>query len=263
MRRAVLGCIMLLAALVVGQGCGPKTADDPASARLTAARTAWLAGDYPKAEAAYRRYLKEFSKAPERLEAWRRLADIARDVRGDPGEAAGVLESALLEFYKNPIVKNALAAEAAEAWLRANEPGRAVGHLRGLLAETHVPPKNRVRASLQLARALQRLHDPAGAATVLRQCRTSGIGPTMAAPCSVRLAGLLLEANLPEEARALWKAVYDDGAVDASVRATAGFALGEEAEARHDKRAAKAWYEAVRKIYPNPAVIEKKLDYLR
>ena len=63
--------------------------------------------------------------------------------------------------------------------------------------------------------------------------------------------------------RSIWKAVYENGTIDASFRATAGFALGEEAETRHDRNAAQTWYAAVREIYPNPAVIEKKLEYLR
>jgi len=263
MRQTVVGCILLLAALVVGQGCSPDAADDPAAARLAAARTAWLAGDYARAETAYQGYLKDFPQASGRLEAWRRLADIARNVRGNPGEAAGILEAALLEFYKNDTVKDDLAAAAAETWLQAHEPARAVEHLRGLVAETRLPPERRVRASLQLARALRRLHEPQAAMAVLRQCRASGLSPAAVAPCSLRLAGLLLETNTPDEARALWRAVYEDGTVDAALRASAGFSLGEEAEARHDRTAARTWYEAVRKIYPNPAVIAKKLDYLR
>jgi len=263
MRRTLLWCVLFLTALAAGQGCGPNPEPDLAATLFGAARTAWLAGDYPKAEQDYQRYLRDFPKAPERLEAWRRLADIARDVRGNPGEAASVLESALLEFEKNRAVRDDLAAAAGEAWLQAKQPARAAEHLRTLLAGGSLPPEGRVRISLQLAQSLTMLEDVSGAETALRLCHQAGPTAAIAAPCSLRLAAVLLEQNKPEAARSLWKAVYENGTIDASFRAAAGFALGEEAETRHDRKAAQTWYEAVREIYPNPAVIEKKLEYLR
>lgn len=262
MPRWIAWFVLTLAVLTCGQGCESKPDVAPVTTLLEAARTAWLAGDYPQAEAAYQRYLKEAMQTPERLEAWQRLADIAGTVWGNPGNAAAILEAALLEYGQEPAIMADLTASAASAWLLAKQPAKAAEHLRILLSMESLGPAMRVQASLELAQALVMLHDLSGAVGALRSCRQGQLAASVTAPCSLRLAGLYVDLNNPDAARAIWLDVYHDGMINAQLRGEAGFALGELAEARHDKEEARAFYTSVKDWYPNPQVIVKKLQFL-
>jgi len=249
--------------LLTGQGCGQNDAGATAAAVLEQGRAAWLASDFDQAQTLYQTYLTRFPQGSDRLEAWKRLGDIALNVKGNPAAAARILESALLEFEARPSLRDDLAADAAKAWLQAGEPARALVHLQGLLEKTSLSIENRVTFSLQYSRALMALHRFSDALHVLEQCRQADVSRAATAPCALSQAALLRELQQADAARLLWNDLFSDTAVPAAVRAQAGFALGEDAEARHDRKAAKEYYEALRNIYPNPAVIDKKLDYLR
>ena len=263
MRLIAFWWFFALAVLVCGQGCSRNESRDAALAVMEKARTAWLASDYARAEEQYQQYLQQFQHGADRLEAWQRLADIDQNVKGEPALAASVLESALLEFEAKPAVHDDLAAAAATAWLQAGEPERASIHLRNFLDRKALPIDKRVHFSLQLTRALTKLNKLTDAVAVLEQCRQADPDPAATAPCTLGAAAVRRDMHELDVARSLWKQLFENTALDTSIRAAAGFALGEEAEARHARKEAVAWYTALRDIYPNPAVIDKKLDYLR
>ncbi len=256
----VLGLAGLVLVLAVQACQGPGA--DAASAALSTARRAYLAGEYLRAEAAYQHYLQAFPHGPDRLEAWQRLADIELDARENPAQAATLLEAALLEFGVDPKAGPDLLARAAQMRLTLSDPDKASAHLQALLALPHLSDQRRAEASLQLARARSLARDPEGALAVLAACAAGRLPPDLAGGCGLRRGELLLRLGRLDEGQAVLTVLYDNPALEANLRAQAGFALAQAAEARNDKPAARALYEAIKDSYPNPMAVQKNLDYL-
>jgi tetratricopeptide (TPR) repeat protein len=263
MRRLAVGKLagLALVGLLLVQGCGSRPESDTAGQVLAEARQAWLAGDFPQAEADYQRYLQAFPQGADRLEAWKRLADIAYAVRGQAAAALTLLEAGLLEKGIDEARFFELAGLAVETAMASRQYAKAAALARELLARDGAPSALVVQATVALEQALDAQGDGRGAREALEQCRTRLGDDIASAPCSLRL-GLLLSGQESKEAQAIFQGLYDNGAVEARIRAQAGFALGEAAEARQDKATARTWYEAVKNSYPNPMVIAKKLELL-
>lgn len=232
------------------------------AARAEAARQAWLANDFPAAETAYQDYLQRFPDGLDRVEAWKRLADIAFAVKGQPGPAVTLLETALLEKRLTATQFFDLADTAMDTALLARQYAKVIGFGGLMLERPDVPPALLPTISLRREQAFLALGSPTEALATLRQCRQHLGDAARAAPCTLAL-GLLLAKDDIKEAVPLFLALYDDPNVASTLRARAGFALGEAAETDHDPARARYWYEAIKDSFPNPKVVRKKLDLLK
>ena len=255
------GWLVCLALLCLSPACGPGPEPDPAQLALDRARQAWLAGDYALAEQRYQCYLQDVKTGPDRLEAWKRLADIALDVWNNPANGLTLLEAAMLEAGPDSPEQPSLLRRAVEAALSANNPAKAL-ELLDVLDWRPLAAEDRVFVPLRREQAMRRRHDLAGAIAVLEACRRADLPTSATAPCAARLAALHTELGRPESAVPVWQALLDDGTIDATIRAQAGFALAEAAEARNDKATARALYERIRDWHPNPKVVQRKLEYI-
>lgn len=251
-----------LVLLLLGQACTGGPEQDEATRKLVRARQAWLTGDYAKAEAGYQRYLQDVKNGPGRLEAWQRLTDIALIVWGNPAAAAPLLDAAMLEIGPDDPALTELLVAAVDVALRTDNTAKALDLLQALAARQDLSPSRRVWVALHREQALTMRHDLPGAKQTLEACRQADLPAATTAPCSLRLATVLSESGQQERACAIWQSVFQDTTVNTTLRAQAGFALAETAEARRDKKTARQLYEAIKDWYPNPVVIHHKLDYL-
>lgn len=259
---SVLSWCWLLGGLFLLGACQEAPDVTSPAARIDAARQAWLANDFPAAETTYQDYLQRFPDGPDRVEAWKRLADIAFAVRGQPAPAVTLLETALLEKHLSTAQFFDLADTAMDTAMRARQYAKVIGFAELILESPDVPQPLVPTVFLRRKHALLALGRADEAAASLRQCQVRLGDAARAAPCTLAL-GLLLAKDDPKEAVPLFLALYDDPSVALDLRARAGFALGEAAEADHDPARARYWYEAVKDSFPNLKVVSKKLDLLK
>jgi tetratricopeptide (TPR) repeat protein len=243
------------------QACDSSQDARVEAAHLAEARQAWLAGDFNEAEAGYQAYLQRFPDGPGRVESWKRLADIAYVVRGQPAKAVTLLETALLEKKLDETSFLELSSMAIEASQRARQNDKTVFFSRNVLEQPNIPPSASLPVFLSLAQAQLGLGDVQSALDTLRECRQKIQVPALSAPCSFQLAKLVSPTD-SGVAQTIFLSLYNDVTVDTILRAQAGFALGEAAEMRHNSALAKFWYEAIQNTYPNPKVIVNKLQLL-
>lgn len=256
-------CMLALAVLLCGQGCSSADAPHNATTLLENARSAWLTGDYRQAGTLYQQYLADFPQAPERVEAWKRLADIEQNVKGNPQAAARYPEDALLEFAGQQDLKISLTALTAAAWFHAKKYQNAIKYYNVLLDIDTLSVQQRVAYSIGLSDSLVGLQEYDEAISPLLQCIQHDTTGNETASCSLKLASLYFDRHKADAARELLQHIVTNTQIESQYRAEAGLALGEDAEARTDRKAAIFWYEAIREFYPNLAVIDKKLAYLR
>jgi hypothetical protein len=252
-------CLGLL--LVAQAGCdGPR--EDGAARLLETARRAFLDSQYLRAEAAYEHYLQAYPAGQDRLEAWRRLADIALDFREAPDKAAVLLEAAVLEFAGDPATVADLSSTAASLRFDRKEYSRAAADCRAVVDLPGAPDEARLDCHLLLARTELAQRNEAQAFARYQACRQSDLSLAAKARCALAQAELLLRLERPADAEPLLQEIFAGATLSPALRAQAGFALGQLKEASGDKAAARALYKAARPLHPNPMVVDKRLELL-
>jgi hypothetical protein len=252
----------LIGLLAVQAGCSGPTPDAEARV-LETARRAFLDSQFLRAETAYEFYLQAYPQGSARLEAWKRLADIGLEVRESADKAATLLEAAVLEFAADPVVAADLLTTAAGLRFARKDYPRAAAHCRAVLDMGHAPAGNVLDCYLLSARLDQVQHNESKALTRYEACRQAALPASDAARCTLAQAELLTRLERPAEAEPLLQAVFAAAAIAPALRAQAGFALGQLFEARKDTAAARAIYQAVRPLHPNPLVVDKRLSFLQ
>ena len=262
-RRFLIGIALAgLSLLLLGQaGCREKGGDETAS--VVAARSAFIDGEYLRAEESYEKYLQANPKGKYRLEAWERLADISQYVRNAPAKTAKLLESSLLEYGGDPETASRLLLRAARMRTALKEYDKA-GSLYGKLLDNHALPQvQRVDIVLEYAHSRLEAHDDAGALALLRQTAATPLAPELKAKVTLELALLQLRLRLLPQAQTLLREVYETDAYPQALRARAGFALASLLQEKRETAAAAQILESLRPLYPNPQAIEQQLKALQ
>ena len=252
-------CLGLL--LMAQAGCDGPREDGPARL-LETARRAFLDSQYLRAETAYEQYLQAYPSGPDRLEAWRRLADIALDFRESPDKAATLLEAAVLEFAGDPATKADLLATAAGLRFDRKAYARAAADCRAVVDLAGAPDQRRLDCQLLLGRLELAQRNEIQAIARYEACRQSDLPGTESARCALAQAELLLRLERLSQAEPLLQEIFATANSAPALRAQAGFALGQLKEAAGDKAAAREVLKAVRSLHPNPLVVDKRLELL-
>ncbi|HML54921.1 MAG TPA: hypothetical protein PKC79_12560 [Solidesulfovibrio magneticus] len=255
----VLCCLGLL--LGAQAGCDGPREDGPARL-LETARRAFLDSQYLRAETAYEHYLQAYPAGSDRLEAWRRLADIALDFRESPDKAATLLEAAVLEFAGDPATKADLLTTAASLRFDRKAYARVAADCRDVVDLAGAPDEARLECHLLLARAELAQRNESQAFARYEACRRSDLSQAASARCALAQAELLLRLERVNDAEPLLQELFVAAFIAPALRAQAGFALGQIKEASGDKAAAREVYKAVRPLHPNPLVVDKRLELL-
>jgi len=252
-------CLGLL--LGAQAGCdGPR--EDGSAKLLETARRAFLDSQYLQAETAYEGYLQAYPAGPARLEAWRRLADIALDFREAPDKAATLLEAAVLEFAGDPATTADLLATAAGLRFDRKAYARAAADCRAVVDLAGAADQRRLDCHLLLGRLELAQRNEIQALARYEACRQSDLPPTESVRCALAQAEVLLRLERVSEAELLLQEIFAAANLAPTLRAQAGFTLGQLKEASGNKAAAREVYKAVRFLHPNPLVVDKRLELL-
>lgn len=229
---------------------------------LAIARNAQAERDWPLAERVLRRYLREEQDSDKRWEAWMLLLGAMNGASQEPRASLECLDVMLVEYEGNdPRVSQILAQmgrynEALHNWDRAANAWSAYLELECLSLQERIEGFRRLAAAL----LAQRHFD--AAEEVLEQCLALPASDHDKVWCMLDLA----DAGVN---RQQWQNVADlcqqilDADPPLEVQGLAGYMAGDALEQMGRPREALEQFEKNRDNYPNPAVMDNRIDYLR
>lgn len=252
-----LTCVLLAAFIICGCHSDDIIPDD-----LGLARQALLERDWPRAERTAQRFLREESNSNRRWEAWNILLEAINGSSQEPRASLECLESMLVEYEEDYGRLPRILSEMA----RYNQILRHYDHAANAWsAYTDLPgltSAERINGYRQLAHAqyAQRHFDAAD--ETLLQCLALPVSDHDKIWCMLDLA----DADM---GRQQWENVADlcqqilDSEPDQEVMGLAGYYRADALEQMGKPAEALKQFEAVRDSYPNPAVMDNRIEYLK
>lgn len=235
----------------------------PQSEDLLLARSAYAEGRYSEAERLYERYIGSQPSGRARWEAWNRLLDIAQTVKGDPERTAEVLDAMLVEYGDNLERLEYILPRLAgvnESIRRYDKALDAWSKLLSIkqLDQAKIPEIRRSMGRLYLAK---REFDKA--LTAYADCRREAKPLELKNQCAYESAqALYFKKDYAGSQKAALELLSTPGLGDEK-RALATFLLAELKERDNKKQEAGQLLESIRDIYPNPKVVETRLEQMR
>ncbi len=250
---------LFLPVFLILSGCQP---DEILMDDLAMARQAQLERDWPKAERMAERFLREERDADKRWEAWGVLLAAINGSNQEPRTSLECLEAMLVEYEEDyrrlPGILSEIARysqilhhydQAANAW-------SAYTDLPGLA------PLDMVNGYRQLAHAHYAQRHFEAADEALQQCLALPVPDHDKIWCMLDLA----DADM---GRQQWHSVADlcqqilDSDPDGEVAGLAGYFRGDALEQMGKYEEALKQFGEARNSYPNPAVIDNRIAYLK
>lgn len=251
------GCILLSALLMAGCETNEVFMDD-----LAMARQAQLERDWPRAERMAERFLREERNPARRWEAWNILLETINGSNQEPRASLECLESMLVEYEDDygrlPRILSEMAKyhtilrhydNAATAW-------GAYTDLPGL------EPAEMVNGYRQLAHAHYAQRQFEAADEALQQCLALPVSDHEKIWC-------MLDQADADMGRQQWAEVANicqqilDSEPESEVVGLAGYYRGDALEQMGKLSEALKQFQEARDNYPNPAVMDNRIEYLK
>lgn len=251
--------LVLAASLLSGCDAGPSEEDRV----LEPVRQAYSQGFYMEARQGYERYLQLYPKGTQRLEAWERLLEIALNVEGDLDGAIAHLEAMILEFGDRTdstwplMVQLATLHEqrgnvnkALEIWEKGME--LATGHQDRM-----------VTVQMSMARLYRIKREYGTALELLTRCEKTAPDEQSRLRCLYEEAQTYSFMQSWGQAKEVLEVIVAAGdQAPEDIRTLSVFLLADVYEQEMDLARAKALFESIKDTYPNPKVIEIRLNNL-
>lgn len=219
-------------------------------------------GNYLKAESLYERYLEANPQGQGRWEAWDRLAEISSNVLGDQRKAASIMEAAFLEFSDDPDRASAMLWRLAHAYTDLRDWDKATEAWNRLAGERQ-PAGDKL---WEVYWNLGKIHQFQGrydqARDSMQSCMEAAPGPGPKAQCMYELAQAYTFLNNRDQAKDWLQRLLEMPEADEELKALAAYLLAEVAAAEGRTARARELLESIRQTYPNPKVVESRLQHL-
>lgn len=256
----ILGCSALALTLAGSpfDGMSVDQRDD-----LALAEEASKDGDVGDAEMYYERYLRKNPFGEHRWEVWQSLLAIARTIRHDMRTAREYLEIMLEEFSNDDKrrgeIQLALADVAEE--LLAHE--RAVTLWEAISVDPATQEETLADVYRKLSRAYLRRLEFSLSKEVLDRCLQLNVSEKTKANCLYALAEAHMLTDALDSAEQVLRDLLSMGVADEKLRVEAIFMLADVLEQQDRIPEAREFFESLRDVYPNPRVIEVRLNALK
>lgn len=251
--------LMLAGALLTG--CGSSSSDEDRF--LDPIREAYSQGFYMEARQGYERYLQLYPKGQCRLEAWERLLEIALNVAGDLEGSIAHLEAMILEFGDRPDstwpLMTRLAGlheqrgninKALEIWEKGME--LATGDTERMLA-----------TQLNMARLYRLKREYGAALELLSRCEKTATDPQTRLQCLYEVAQTYSFMQSWGQAKEVLEVIVAAGnEAPEDIHTLSVFLLADVYEQEMNLERARELFESIQDTYPNPKVIEIRLQNL-
>lgn len=259
MARAASLVLSLLVLALLLPACGRK--ESASTADIEAAREAFAKGFYLEAETGYERYLQKEPQGRLRQEAWTRLLEIAQNVKGDNERSVMLMEAMYLEYGTQPGVGWNLLYQMGDLYELQGNLSKAQESWEKCLPLSTDPDKM-TQVLIRLAKVRRNLRDYDQAQEFLERCTREAPTAALKARCLYESAQTYtLTQSFGRAKTALLELLKLEGVPEEN-RALASFLLVDvyEREGRLDE--ARKLLESIRNTYPNPKVIEARLQSL-
>lgn len=252
----LLALVLLVVAMTACDQGGKDTSD------LEAVREAYTQGFYLEARSGYERYLQLYPKGADRLEAWDRLLEIALNVSGDLDRAIGLLEAMILEYGQDQETTWELMNRLGELYEQNGQRVKALEWRERSLEFSGGDPQKTVptRIAMALLQRSQREYDLA--VDLFKACAEETKDPELRALCLYEEAQTYSFMQSWGQAKEVLEVIVAEKQAEEKIYAQSVFLLADvyEQEMKFDK--AKELFQSILDTYPNPKVIEIRLQNL-
>lgn len=250
---AVVGLLVLL-------GCEPG--GSPGADDIARARESYSKGLYLEAEKDYERYLQVEPQGPYRKEAWDRLSEIAIKIKNDYDRAVVLLEAMYLELGTDPDEAWRIMFELGNVYALLNNRAKAIESFEKCLIHAQDSPENTYTTQLRMAKLYRSMGNYELVAATLETCADNAMDNEAKARCLYELAqSYSFISNWSQSRRALESLLKLDN-VSTETSALSIFLLADIYENERDYQKTYELLLSIKDTYPNPLVIESRLNNL-
>ena len=251
--------LFILVFLFLG-ACSSFSQDDTT---LEKAEQEYARGNYFQARRLYEQYLEFEAQGKRRWEAWRRLLDIALNVRRDQRKGALLLEAMCLEYMGQPERYSALLWQLAGLYADLQEWEKAAETWQKVLALEGADGERAGEIYWNLGKVYQFQGQYSLAQEAMSGCMEKALDPKLRARCMYELAQTFSLLKNQVQARMWLEKVRNLEDADAELKALAVFLLAEIFEAEGKTAEARQLLESILDTYPNPKAVEARLKHLK
>lgn len=231
--------------------------DDVALARAAVAKRDW-----PLAERLLRRSLRTEQDPDRRWEAWNMLLTSANAEGEEPRVTLEYLEVMLEEFSENEARTKAILERMGRCAEMLRRFSRAADIWSSYIGLAGLEPEEAVTGYRHLAQAhfSRRLFE--AGEEVLHQCLSLFLSDHDKILCMYDIADQNMARQRWQEVAGISQQILDSNP-DEKLRGLASYLLADALEQMGRGKEALAQFEQARAVYPNPAVIDNRIAYLR
>ncbi len=277
--RALL-CRLLILLPLFG-GC---SAEEVATDDLTSARKAYTIGHFSEAERIYQHYLQDKPEGEHRQEAWNRIIEISLSIYGDYEKAANLLDSMYFEYGDDPEHAWNLLNRLAEVHESMRNWDDAIKVWRRALTTPALTEERMGTAYQRIAKIYSYQRDYKMAQDALASCEKQAVDPNIKATClyqSAQTLEFMLQSTqaqmvdskgikeespdivaIQENIKSILVRINDLKGVDEERKAMATFLLADIMEAQGNRKEALKLFQSIQETYPNPKVVEARIESL-
>lgn len=257
-KRLGILCLLALFAFCVA-GC---TQESIATNDLELARQAQAGRDWPLVERVLRRYLRVEQDSEKRWEAWNLLLSSINAVTPEPRATLECLEVMLVEYDEDESRQASILKQMGECNTALRNYDRAVKSWTAYTELADLPVGERVEGYRKLAAALLARRHFDAAEEALQQCMALPAPDHEKVWCMVDLADAGLGRQQWQDVANLCQQIMESDPPE-EVRGLAGYMAGDALEQMGRPEAALRQFEEARDFYPNPAVMDNRITYLK
>lgn len=229
---------------------------------LTLARTAYMEQNLPLAERLLERFLRENQNSQERWQAWELLLKVLNADRIHPRASLDCLDAMLVEYEDDPEKIAEILPQVANYNRQLRHFDLAAHAWNAYLELAGLDEAKRLNGYRQLAGVeyVQRHYE--AAEDVLQQCLALPVPDKAKVPCMLDLAeGHMLRDHWQEVADLTGQILETEP--EGEISGKANYLRADALEQLGKIDEALATFEKARHTYPNPLVIENRIEYLK
>lgn len=235
----------------------------PLADDLHDARKAVRLGDIASAEKYLERYLRTEQDPDLRWEAWKELLEVIDSGKQGRSWLIDYLETMLVEYEDDPARSRDILTRLGEANEKMGRFERAAGYWSRLIDEPGLNAEKSAEVHRRLAAINVRLRRFEAAEENLHGCLALPVSETIQARCLYDLADGAATRELLDDADRYAQQILNMDEVEADIKSRAGFIVADIQEQKGQFAEALATFQTVRDAYPNPRVVDVRIEYLK
>ncbi len=260
MQKQTRKLILLLLVPMILVGC---TQDGTFDQDILAAREAYDKGFYLEAESSYERYLQKEPEGKFRREAWTRLLEIARNVKGDREKAIGLLEAMYLEFGDDKAAVYDLMFDLGVLYELQGDKTKALESWEKCLEMSAGDQQKTIKVQLRMVSIYRTQKHYDLVLEMLQGCNEIETDPVTRARCLFELAQTYGYTRNLNKARGILEEILEIKEAPDEIRDLSIFLLVDVYEEAGELVRARRLLESVKGTYPNPKAVESRLESLQ